>query len=78
MFCSDLPETLNIMKSTFDECKDRKSGKAKINKSFFEDSFKKVSSGETFKKEISLRMYACFLLIHSCCCFNNVFFSEKS
>ena len=48
MFCSDLPETLNIMKSTFDECKDRKSGKAKINKSFFEDSFKKVSSGETF------------------------------
>ena len=48
MFCSDLSETLNIMKSTFDECKDRKSGKAKINKSFFEDSFKKVSSGETF------------------------------
>ena len=47
MFCSDLSETLN-MKSTFDECKDWKSGKAKINKSFFEDSFQKVSSGETF------------------------------
>ena len=50
MFWSDLKETLNIMKSIFDECNKsaRKTVKAKINKGFAEDSFKKVSSGTTF------------------------------
>ena len=43
MFCSDLWETLNIMKSIFDECKElaRKTMKAKINEALLRIVLKK-------------------------------------
>ena len=50
VFCSDLLQALNIVKSIFDVCKEsaRKTVKVKINEALLRISFKNVNSGATF------------------------------
>ena len=49
LFCSGLCETLHMMKSIFDDCKElAKKTESENQRNFVKDSFKKVSSGATF------------------------------
>ena len=75
-FCSDLWETLNIVKSSFDVCKEstRKTVKVEIKEASLRISLKNINSGATFQIKLQFKDVLVFPFDLQF----NVFFSEIS